>query len=587
MIIIEIFAILIVVLVQVGFFVENLREIRRVKSMFPADSAQLSLITKRVDLAESKSKSGVKDEHLLSEIENGVAFHYSDQPEKSYTFYYEKNEREWIFKEKDEGDHLITIDTAELSDLFYQRRIIIENGKPDTASYTVDQIIGHDISPDFQQILSDTNNYLRNNKGATADFNLLRDIAERWSGTIDNKIQTSVATPLYVGLVGTFLGVILGILSMIDFGSGKEIVTDATINMFLTGVLVAMVGSGFGLLLTLIGNYQLKGARAESDTQKNQYYTWLQTSLLPNLHDDVSNSLLNLKTVLDSFNSRFFNKLDTFHELFGNLSIYIDKQKEFLDKLDKIGYQRLVNENLAVFNKVQESAELYENFVNYQTLLNKALSEGKDNVSQLTDIAGKLVKVEQLHKSIAHNEEIISKQLSLLSAHENKIKYLSDAIAQHFDRANDDIAKVVEKRIQLLQKEEQNAGEHLHNYFDRLKEESPYQKISEEIGNAFASLRQHMEVVKNGHDLLHKEIVTKLESDTAYQQSLNRSLQKMVDQLEKMAATPKSAAPEQRQDQALLNEVRSIGMMLHAALNKRPWWERLFSYIRRKFRKRR
>jgi len=494
MIMIEIFAILIVVLIQLRFYIGNFREIHRVRTMFPTDKAQLSLTSKRIDLAK-------------------------EQP---------KDDKEGF---------------SELSESFRQDKVMIANGKAETAFYTVNQIEGENVSPDFQQILGDTNDYLRSNKGATADFNLLRDIAERWSGTIDNKIQTSVATPLYVGLVGTFLGVILGVLSMIDFGSGKEIVTDETINSFLTGVLIAMVGSGLGLLLTLIGNYQLKGARAESDPQKNQYYTWLQTHLLPHLHDDVSNSLSNLKTVLDAFNSRFFNKLDAFHELFGNLSTYIDKQEQFLDRLDKIGYQRLINENLAIFNKIQESADKFDKFSEYQSSLNQALSEGKENVSQLSDVVAKLVKVEQLHKSITLNEEIISKQLSLLGAHDEKIKHISDAIAQHFDEANDDIAKVVKKRIELLQKEEQNAGDQLHKYFERLKEESPYQKITDEIRDALASLQL---------------------------------------QVEKASVTP-----VYKQDESLLYEVRNIGQMLHEVLNKEPWWKRMFSYIRRKFRKRR
>jgi len=541
MITIEIFAIIIVVLVQVSFFVRNLQEIRRIKTMFPVDKTQLSLKPQKIDHTKGRFKTDAKSIRSLDEITPGVAFHYSDQPEASYTLYDKKNEQEWVFTNH-ENEHQI-IDLSELSESLHQGKIVIENGKADTASYTVHQIKGKNISPDFQQVLNDTNDYLTKNKGATADFNLLRDIAERWSGTLDNKIQTSIATPLYVGLVGTFLGVILGVLGMIDFGSGEEIVTDETINSFLIGVLIAMVGSGVGLLFTLIGNYYLKEARTENDTQKNQYYTWLQTHLLPNLHDDVSNSLSNLKTVLDSFNSLFFDKLYAFNELFGNLSSYINKQEEFLDRLDKIGYQRLINENLAIFNKIQESADKFDKFVDYQGSLNKALSEGKENVSQLTEIVAKLVKVEQLHKSITLNEDIISKQLSLLGAHDDKIKDISDAIAQHFDEANDDIAKVVQKRIELLQKEEQNAGEHLLKYFERLKEESPYQKITEEIGNALASLHQEVEKV--------------------------------------------TVMPTYRQEEALLEEVKNIGLMLHTVLNKEPWWKRMWSYIRRKFRKRR
>ena len=64
------------------------------------------------------------------------------------------------------------------------------------------------ISPHFRGILSSTNSYLKNNIDTTAEFNILRDIADRVSDSEENKIASTISLPLYIGLMGTFVGVI-------------------------------------------------------------------------------------------------------------------------------------------------------------------------------------------------------------------------------------------------------------------------------------------------------------------------------------------------------------------------------------------
>jgi hypothetical protein len=71
-------------------------------------------------------------------------------------------------------------------------------------------------SPEFAQILTDTNDYLRANKGAAADFNTLRDISEREASLLDQEIEAQISTPLYLGLLGTFLGAILGLIALVN-----------------------------------------------------------------------------------------------------------------------------------------------------------------------------------------------------------------------------------------------------------------------------------------------------------------------------------------------------------------------------------
>ncbi|HEX8658730.1 MAG TPA: hypothetical protein VF690_14390, partial [Hymenobacter sp.] len=121
-----------------------------------------------------------------------------------------------------------------------------------------DALITRDASPEFGQIVVDTNEYLLNNRGAAADFGILKDISERHAEALDEEIQAQIATPLYLGLLGTFTGAILGLVALVGnpFSEVSEnpntdtSFSNGDVQHFLGGVLIAMIGSLFGLAFT-------------------------------------------------------------------------------------------------------------------------------------------------------------------------------------------------------------------------------------------------------------------------------------------------------------------------------------------------
>src|SRR6476661_7542289 len=173
-----------------------------------------------------------------------------------------------------------------------------------------DALIANNTSTEFGQIITDTNEYLLNNRGAAADFGILKDISERHAEALDDEIQAQITTPLYLGLMGTFIGAILGLVALVgnpfaEVAPNPAVDTsfsNSDVQHFLGGVLIAMVGSLMGLAFTLAGNQLLKQARAVRDRHKNAYYTFLQKSLLPKLNSDMQAGMSNLKAVLDTFN---------------------------------------------------------------------------------------------------------------------------------------------------------------------------------------------------------------------------------------------------------------------------------------------
>jgi hypothetical protein len=78
----------------------------------------------------------------------------------------------------------------------------------------------------FSKIINSINNYLLKNKGGTSDYHLMKDIVERNCDAKENEIDTQIPTPLYMGLMGTILGIFLGVIFLISTGGLKQLLSN-------------------------------------------------------------------------------------------------------------------------------------------------------------------------------------------------------------------------------------------------------------------------------------------------------------------------------------------------------------------------
>ena len=360
-------------------------------------------------------------------------------------------------------------------------------------------------SPEFAQIITDTNDYLRANKGAAADFNTLRDISEREASLLDQEIEAQISTPLYLGLLGTFLGAILGLIALVNpFGdetsaAGGASFNNADVTHFLGGILIAMSGSFIGLLLTLGGNQLLKSARATRDRYKNGYYNFLQKALLPRLNSDMQASMSNLKSVLDTFNNDFFSKIQAdffskiaeFTPLISSITENVSVQKNFLEKLQQIGYTELANATIKVFDRVDESAASFEKFLGYQQALNVAVSKGADTATTITSLLDRLSSLEQALKQVPgylqQHDARIREQAQFFGEHQALLSQISQGVTQALSEDAHKMNEVLEKRRDEFVAQAQSAHVQWDAYFRQLNKDNVYQKIVEYL-NPFQQL---------------------------------------------------------------------------------------------------
>ena len=78
---------------------------------------------------------------------------------------------------------------------------------------TTNYVLGiktHHKNDILEVIISSLNKYLINNKGAVSDFHLMKDIVDRNCDAKEEEIHTQIPVPLYLGLTGTMLGILIG-----------------------------------------------------------------------------------------------------------------------------------------------------------------------------------------------------------------------------------------------------------------------------------------------------------------------------------------------------------------------------------------
>lgn len=242
----------------------------------------------------------------------------------------------------------------------------------------------------FGKVIHKTNVYLCKNSGASADFALLKDICDRQIEICEGEIHNSLNAPLYLGLAGTFLGIITGLwgvdLSAIVGGKAQNL---APFQHLLGGVVVAMLASLAGLVFTIL-NSQLhyKEAAKKVDSDKDEYFDFLQRELMPTLSTTMASSLNSLRSVLGHFVDSFGKNLDSYTGSISLLNDNIKEQHEVLVEINKLNLSKSAVTIAETFKTMQSAADALDVFKGYQQELNAAMSQAGAGLKKSVGDAG-------------------------------------------------------------------------------------------------------------------------------------------------------------------------------------------------------
>lgn len=168
---------------------------------------------------------------------------------------------------------------------------------------------------DLNKLIFEINHYVKKTRGTT-DFSVIQNKVERMLSMRHDQATAFLAFPTYFGLMGTFVGVFSGIVFFVIGMNHEGGVTDDTIRNLLEGVMVSMTTSLFGLAFTTYNNHKASESDTKIEQDKNEFYDFVQTELMPNLDVSMVAAITRLHSTVDKFEPAFNRVISQFQQTF-------------------------------------------------------------------------------------------------------------------------------------------------------------------------------------------------------------------------------------------------------------------------------
>lgn len=171
-------------------------------------------------------------------------------------------------------------------------------------------------SKNAQELVSEINDYITKTNGAV-EYAVIKDKTERRIDSLYEFATSKISFPTHLGLMGTFCGVYIGLRCFnAGLGQGDGGITDQMIKELIGGIIVSMVTSLIGLALMTISNMHASKVQKKVDAQRDEFFKFLQMSVIPTLGTNVSSSLNRLRSTIGNFEPSFRAVIEEFKTAF-------------------------------------------------------------------------------------------------------------------------------------------------------------------------------------------------------------------------------------------------------------------------------
>ena len=297
---------------------------------------------------------------------------------------------------------------VEMGSLLFKIAEVVE---PVRATVDVSLIYLHkdEKSSLLRDVIKTINNYLKKNKGGAADFHLIKDIVERHTDSIDEEINHKLPVPIYLGLMGTVLGIIIGLYSLsFEYNPATKALDGElfvnSVDGLITGVKQAMICSFVGLgLTTLLSSWRYMGAKSKLEAQKNAFYDFIQTRLLPQMTKDAASTILALQSNLEKFNTSFEENIKGFGGIMDEIHTAFDSQVALQKELKKMDLTQVANLNANVLVQLRNSMTEFEKFTQYLGQMNSFVRSTAKLTDSINDQLQRTEAVETITNAMQDN----------------------------------------------------------------------------------------------------------------------------------------------------------------------------------------
>ena len=296
----------------------------------------------------------------------------------------------------------------------------------------------------LSEMIQEINIYLSKNEG-TADFSILMNMVERRINMMYADAVSKISFPTYFGLLGTFAGVLIGLLAFnIGLGAsqnGNSTIEDYMVGDLIWGVIVSMATSVLGLICSIRLNGYASDVRKDLDSRKNELYHFIQTELMPELGTDMVSSIGKLRQTINLFQPAFNQVINQFQKTFDDCTTqfgnaFRENVQVVAQAVTSMGENiNKVNENILFQQKLLDSLKSKE--------LNQTLDKFVNAIGQFDELSQSLALFEQSKcevilatQSLTEAQHKYNQSLSIPTELVHKVNQLLDRIKTFEDNLN-------------------------------------------------------------------------------------------------------------------------------------------------------
>ena len=424
----------------------------------------------------------------------------------------------------------------------------------------------------FDEIINTINRYLSHNKGS-ADYAILKDITDRNCDAVEAQIEATASIPIYIGLCGTLIGIVLGV-AVLGFRGGIDALFDTTpvvmvesiseanselrtegskiktkdgnvyefsrgqwslyknpgeegIKNLLQGVGIAMLTTLFGVLFTIVGAWSSKRSSRVNEEKKNGFLSWLQAELLPQMSNDLGQVIFQMQRNLTKFNNTFASNTSQLDSVLKGINTTYEDQTRLLKAIEKLKIDEIATANIRVLQELKECTD----------------------------------EIEELGQLVSNTTEYITKVdnlNSLLSSHLDRTRLIEN-MGQFF---REEVTQI-EQRKHAIAKSTADIDANMQRAFGQLREHTDreYQQLGEALANKHADFLRAIEAQQEALNRKLEEtsqLVQELKNLTAVKESMEQLALAEQSQNAKIETLVNASAEQNEKIKALVECVNKI-----------------------------
>ena len=389
------------------------------------------------------------------------------------------------------------------------------------------KLVGEENS-DLNKLLSEINRYILKTKGTT-DFSVIQNKVERMLNMLYEQAESKLAFPTHLGLMGTFVGVFLGIIMFIPGFSGDGEIRDNSIKSLLLGVIVSMSTSFIGLLLTTWNTAKISKYQKEVEEDKNEFYNYIQTELMPSLDVSLVVAINKLHETVDKFEPAFESVIGNFQDTFDRctkafgdsfeknvttVANAVDVMGKNMDKINEnIELQRSV---LSTFksDEVVRGLEKYVEAADHFVGITQSLNKFEEARRMMLAAAQEAINLQNAYsESLNVPREValrINQILDRVKNFEDNIERLGDKLNER-DILGNDVVNAIRDQVNGIEKKNKIAESYLQKADGELEDLFAEQtKVIENLNSRYeAAISNHIDGFEDLMERLKEDIKTR------------------------------------------------------------------------------